>query len=134
MLLTIFCSVSTGLALYCFLARVHRRNIEVAVRLAVRDAEKEFESRAADLLAKLSAKDTELLKVRNLVKLHESVPTLSPSRPAAPAMKAPAARGADKKLKQDPLNVFEMSTPFTDTSYDQLLANSDVVKIEPAGS
>jgi hypothetical protein len=31
------------------------------------------------------------------------------------------------------LNVFEMSRPFTDTSYDALLATSDVVKIEPAG-
>jgi hypothetical protein len=133
MLLTIFCSISTGLALYCILTRVHRRNIEIAVRLAVREAEKEFENRTVDMLAKLSAKETELHKVRNLVKLHEAVPTLSVPRPAAPAMKAPAARGPDQKLKQDPLNVFEMSSPFTETRYNQLLANSDVVKIEPAG-
>ena len=36
-----------------------------------------------------------------------------------------------KRLPQDPLNVFEMSRPFTDTSYDALLATSDVVKVEP---
>jgi hypothetical protein len=29
--------------------------------------------------------------------------------------------------------VFEMSRPFTDTSYDALLASSNIVKIEPAG-
>ncbi len=131
MLFTIFCCISTGLAVYCILNRVHRRSLEIAVRLAVREAEKEYERRMGEMLAQMSAKEGELVKARKLVQLHEIVPSKpAPARPGA----APATRGADKKLKQDPLNVFEMSRPFTDTSYDALLASSDVVKIEPAGT
>ena len=130
MLFTIFASLSTGLAVYCILNRVHRKSVEIAVRLAVREVEKEFEQRNMAMVAQISAKEAELVKVRNLVKLHETVPTRSrtaPVRPAAPAANDDAA----KKLKQSPLNVFEMSRPFTDTSYDALLATSDVVKVEP---
>jgi hypothetical protein len=134
MLLTIFCSISTGLAVFCILNRVQRRNIDIAVRLAVREAEKEFESRTNAVLAKLNAKDTELAKARNLVKLHETVPTLSLEQLSRPAGGAAGARAPAKKLKQDPLHVFEMSRPFTDTSYNDLLRNSDVVKVEPSAS
>ena len=138
MLFTIFCCFSTGLAVYCILGRVHRKAIELAVRMAVREVEKEYENQnlavAAKLTAKLTAKEGELAQARNLVKLHETVPVTSP-RSASSSQKpgtAPA-KVPERKLKQDPLNVFEMSRPFTDTSYDALLATSDVVKIEPAG-
>ncbi|MEO5844310.1 MAG: hypothetical protein ABIQ33_05665 [Caldimonas sp.] len=143
MLITIFCCFSTGLVVYCILKRVHRRDLEIAVALAVRDVEKDYEGRNEAMVAQLSAKDGELVKARNLVKLHEAVPNLA--RPAAsiaakggaklspkPVGEAPM-RVPERKLKQDPLNVFEMSRPFTDTSYDALLATSDVVKVEPAG-
>jgi hypothetical protein len=144
MLFTIFCCFSTGLVVYCILNRVHRKAIEIAVSLAVRDIEKEYESRNDELMAQLNAKDGELTKARNLVKLHETVPTMSrvtpgsAARPGAtkPAVRptgSPPAKVPERRLKQDPLNVFEMSRPFTDTSYDALLASSDVVKIEPAG-
>jgi hypothetical protein len=144
MLFTIFCCFSTGLVVYCILNRVHRKAIEIAVSLAVRDVEKEYESRNDELMAQLNAKDGELTKARNLVKLHEAVPTMSrvtpgsAARPAAakPGLRptgSPPAKVPERRLKQDPLNVFEMSRPFTDTSYDALLATSDVVKIEPAG-
>ena len=144
MLFTIFCCFSTGLVVYCVLKRVHRKSIEIAVSLAVREVEKEYEGRNDAMKAQLSAKDGELTKARNLVKLHEAVPTMpraAPAQAARSAAAAPAARGTgspparlpERKLKQDPLNVFEMSRPFTDTSYDALLAPSDVVKIEPAG-
>ena len=58
------------------------------------------------------------------------------ARGGADASPAKAGAGAPpaklvKRLPQDPLNVFEMSRPFTDTSYDALLASSDVVKVEP---
>jgi acyl-CoA hydrolase len=133
MLFTIFCCISTGLAVFCICNRVQRRSIEIAVRLAVREAEKEYEHRMGEMLAQMTAKDGELSKARQLVKLHEAVPTRPVSPPArtAPQVAAPAPA---KKLKQDPLNVFEMSRPFTDTSYDALLASSAVVKVEPAGS
>lgn len=140
MWVTILCSFSTGLAVYCILTRVHRKTTEIAVRLAVREAEKEFENQsqavAAKLTAQISAKESELAKARNLVRLHETVPVPVARRPAAPApgqKPVPAAAKApERRLKQDPLNVFEMSRPFTDTSYDALLASSDVVKVEPA--
>ena len=132
MLFTILCCFSTGLAVYCILNRVHKRGVEIAVRLAVREAEKEYEQRHMAVLAQLSSKESELLKARGLVKLHEAVPSMV--RPtSAKAVTSNAASLPAKKLKQDPLNVFEMSRPFTDTSYDALLATSDVVKVEPAG-
>jgi hypothetical protein len=144
MLFTIFCCFSTGLVVYCILKRVHRKSIEIAVSLAVREVEKEYEGRNDAMIAQLNAKEGELVKARNLVKLHEAVPTIArplPASAARPAAAKPVARPAgqapakvpERKLKQDPLNVFEMSRPFTDTSYDALLATSDVVKIEPAG-
>jgi len=143
MLFTLFCCFSTGLVVYCILKRVHRKSIEIAVSLAVRDVEKEYEGRNDAMIAQLNAKEGELAKARNLVKLHESVPAMSRPTPAAarPTTARPVARPTgsppaklpERKLKQDPLNVFEMSRPFTDTSYDALLATSDVVKIEPAG-
>ncbi len=135
MLITIFCCFSTGLVVYCLLKRVHRRSLEIAVSLAVREVEREYESRNETMVAQLSAKEGELTKARNLVKLHETVPTMQRGAPSATAKPAgsPPAKLPERKLKQDPLNVFEMSRPFTDTSYDALLATSDVVKIEPAG-
>lgn len=137
MLFTLFCCFSTGLAVYCILNRVHRRSVEIAVKLAVRGIEKEYEERnataLAQLAAKLGAKDSELSKARRLVELHQAVPSLgAPALAAAKAKPgAPPAKPV-KKLREDALHVFEMSRPFTDTSYDALLASSEVVKVEPA--
>ena len=149
MLFTLFCCFSTGLVVYCILKRVHRKAIEIAVSLAVREVEKEYEGRNDAMMAQLNAKEGELTKARNLVKLHEAVPAMSRPAPALAAKPgtakpgtakpgvrptgSPPAKLPERKLKQDPLNVFEMSRPFTDTSYDALLATSDVVEIEPAG-
>ena len=85
MLFTIFCCFSTGLVVYCILKRVHRKAIEIAVSLAVRDVEKEYESRNDEMMAQLNAKDGELTKARNLVKLHEAVPTMSRVTPGQAA-------------------------------------------------
>jgi len=126
MLFTIFCCFSTGLVVYCILNRVHKKSIQIAVSLAVRDVEKEYEGRNHAMIAQLNAKEGELTKARNLVKLHEAVPTMSrltPGAAAKPGAAKPAARPTgsppaklpERKLKQDPLNVFEMSRPFTDT-------------------
>ena len=144
MLFTLFCCFSTGLVVYCILKRVHRkRSIEIAVSLAVREVEKEYESRNNAMIAQLNAKEGELVKARSLVKLHEAVPTMSRGpalrpgrarrsrRPGRAARRPRSCQSASSS--RIPLNVFEMSRPFTDTSYDALLATSDVVKIEPAG-
>ena len=46
----------------------------------MRDVEKEYEGRNDAMIAQLNAKEGELTKARDLVKLHEAVPTMS--RPA----------------------------------------------------
>ena len=142
MLITIFCCISTGLCVYCILNRVNRRNIEIAVRLAVRDVEKEFEGRNATMVKQLSSKESELKKARDMVKLHEAVPSQGPAtaqaavpaRPGQPKAPVKPALSAKEKAKRDGLEMFAMSRPFTDTAYDELLASSDVVKVEAAGS
>jgi hypothetical protein len=53
MLFTILCSFSAGLVVFCILDRVHKRAIEIAVKLAVRDIEKEYER--ANLAMKASS-------------------------------------------------------------------------------
>lgn len=128
MLFTLFCCFSTGLAVFCILNRVNKRTVELAVQAAVNDAKSELRSDNSGLLAELAAKERELNKARQLVKLHEAVPNLGVARSSQPG--SPPAKPV-KRPPQDPLNVFEMSRPFTDTSYDALLATSDVVKVEP---
>ena len=114
MLFTIFCCFSTGLVVYCILKRVHRKSIEIAVSLAVREVEKEYEGRNDAMIAQLNAKEGELTKARNLVKLHEAVPTMpraAPGTAAKPGATKPVARPTgsppaklpERKLKQDPL-------------------------------
>jgi len=136
MFITIFSCISAALCVYCILTRVNKRTTELAVRLAVREIEKEFEIERAKLLAqlesKLGAKEGELKKARTIAQLHEAVPShVSPVKPKAAPGAPPAKPG--KRPREDALHVFEMSRPFTDTSYDALLASSNVVKVEPAG-
>ena len=96
MLFTLFCCFSTGLVVYCILNRVHRKAIEIAVSLAVRDIEKEYESRNDELMAQLNAKDGELTKARNLVKLHEAVPTMSRVTPGPRPGQRRRSRGSGR--------------------------------------
>ena len=127
MMFTLFCCFSTGLAVFCILNRVNKRTVELAVQAACERGEERIRADNSGLVAELAAKERELNKARERLKLHEAVPNLGvrgvlPGSPPAKPVKRPA---------QDPLNVFEMSRPFTDTSYDALLATSDVVKVEP---
>ena len=142
MLFTLCCCFSTGLAVYCILKRVHRAASRS--RSASRCARSRRNTKRATtrMIAQLNAKEGELVKARGLVELHEAVPTMARPAPRGgqagtpgrrPGRRRAARQVPERKLKQDPLNVFEMSRPFTDTSYDALLATSDVVKIEPAG-
>jgi hypothetical protein len=135
MLFTIFCCISTGLVVYCILSRVNKRAVEIAVRLAVREVEKEYEQRNATMAAQLSSKDGELKKARDkaqqLVKMHEVVASNDTFAAKPPAKGSAAAKSAKEKLKREGLEVFAMSRPFTDSSYDALLAATDVVKVEP---
>ncbi len=136
MFITIFSSISAALCVYCILSRVNKRAIELAVRLAVREVEKEHEIETAklhaQLEARLGAKEGELKKARQIAQLHELVPSSTSPVKAKTPPAAPPAKPV-KRPREDALHVFEMSRPFTDTSYDALLASSNVVKIEPAG-
>ena len=157
---TVFCCISTALSLYCVLKRVNRRTVELAVQLAVHEAKKEFQGRNAAMASQLASKEEELVKARKLAQLHEAVPTRRVPAAAAtaaaaaaavavaakvaaskfPAAKravpagraAPTATGAEEKPSHETFDVFAMSRPFTDTSYDALMAVSDVVRVEPA--
>ena len=139
MLFSILCAISTGLTVFCILNRVHKRALDLAVKLAVRDVEKEYESRAAVMKAQLARKEEELKKVQDkaqqLVKLHAAVPS---PRVAPPAAKPPTpketAQARKEKLKSEGLEVFAMTKPFTDTSFGELLRTTNVEKIEASGS
>ena len=132
MLLTLFACISTALCVYCVLKRVNQRSIELAVHAAMHEVKKEFQERNATMVSQLATKERELQKARELVKLHESVPT--PASPPVRSTATAAAPPAAAKGKQHPegLDVFQMSRPFTDTSYDALMAVTDVVRVEPA--
>jgi hypothetical protein len=140
MLFTILCSFSAGLTVFCILNRVHKRALELAIKLAVREVEKEYEGRADVMKAQLARKEEELKKAQDktqqLVKLHASVP--SSARPAQPAAKPPPAKetaqARKEKLKSEGLEVFAMTRPFTDTSFGELLRTTNVEKIEASGS
>jgi hypothetical protein len=127
MLLTIFCCISTALTVFCVLNRINKRTIELAVHAAVHEARKDFHERNSAMITQLATKERELNKAREMVKLHEAVPTLR--RPEAPATPTKASQ---EELRKEGLDMFAMSRPFTDTSYNDLLAVSDVVKVEPA--
>ena len=136
MLFTLLCSFSAGLTVYCILSRVHKRAIEIAVKLAVREIEKEYEGRNGAMKVQLALKEEELKKVQDkaqqLVKLHSSMP--SSSRVAQPTAKPPSAKEAaqarKEKLKSEGLEAFVMTRPFTDTSFGELLRSTKVEKIE----
>jgi hypothetical protein len=136
MFFTIFCCVSTGLTLYCILHRFNKRTVDLAVHAAVFEVKKELHERHSSMLAQLATKERELNRARELLKLHEAVPTLTPpgARAVAPAAAASAAGARPgKKKPREGYELFEMSRPFTDTSYNDLLRATDVVKVEPAG-
>jgi hypothetical protein len=142
MLFTILCCFSTGLTVFCILNRVNKRSVEVAVKLAVREIEKEYEGLNGAMKAQLARKEEELKKVQDkvqqLVKLHSAVPSLSRAAPPAAAAKPPSpketAQSRKEKLKSEGLEVFAMTRPFTDTSFGELLRTTNVEKIEASGS
>jgi len=134
MFFTIFCCISTGLSLYCILNRFNKRTVDLAVHAAVHEVKKELHERNSTMVAQLAAKERELNRMRELVKLHEAVPTPATRQATASSAgsAAPEARSG-KKAPREGFELFEMSRPFTDTSYNALLAATDVVKVEPAG-
>jgi hypothetical protein len=140
MLFAILCSFSAGLTVFCILNRVHKRALELAVKLAVREVEKEYEGRAGVMKAQLARKEDELKKAQEkaqqLVKLHSAVPSPSRAAPTAAAKPQPkeTAQARKEKLKSEGLEVFAMTRPFTDTSFGELLRTTNVEKIEASGS
>jgi hypothetical protein len=135
MFFTIFCCISTALSLYCILHRFNKRTVQLAVHAAVFEVKKELYERHSSMLAQLAAKERELNRARELLKLHEAVPTLTPpgARSVAPAAASASGASPGKKKPREGYELFEMSRPFTDTSYNDLLRATDVVKVEPAG-
>jgi len=140
MLFAILCSFSAGLTVFCILNRVHKRALDLAVKLAVREVEKEYEGRAGAMKAQLARKEEELKKARDkaqeLMKLHDAVPSRprAAPAPAKPASPKEAAQARKEKLKNEGLEVFAMTRPFTDTSFGELLRTTNVEKIEASGS
>ena len=140
MLFTMLCSFSAGLVVFCILNRVHKRAIEIAVKLAVREIEKQYEGRHLAMKAQLAGKEEELKKMQDkaqqLVKLHSSMPPTS--RVAQPAAKPPspkeAALARKERLKSEGLEAFVITRPFTDTSFGELLRTTNVERIEANGS
>ena len=142
MLFTILCCFSTGLTVFCILNRINKRSVEVAVKLAVREVEKEYEGRNAAMMAQLARKEEELKKARDkaqeLLKIHETVPSrpraAQPAAAAKPVSPKEAAQARKEKLKSEGLEVFAMTRPFTDTSFGELLRTTNVEKIEANGN
>ena len=132
MLFTIFCCISTGLVLYCILNRFNKRTLELAVHAAVHEVKKELHERHSTVIAQLTVKDRELNRLRELLKLHESVPSArAPGAP--PGMAAAVGARAAKKKPREGYELFEMSQPFTESTYNEMLKATDVVKVEPVG-
>ncbi len=133
MFFTIFCCISTGLTLYCVLNRFNKRTVDLAVHAAVHEVRKELHEKHTAMLAQLAAKERELSRAKEMLKLHESVP--APRTPGGRvALKVGAPVPPAKKKAKEGLEMFEMSRPFTDTAYNEMLRGADVVKIEPAGA
>ena len=130
MFFTIFCCISTGLVLYCVLNRFNKRTVELAVHAAVHEVKKELHERHSTVIAQLTVKDRELNRLRELLKLHESVPSArAPGVP--PGMAAAVGASAAKPKPREGYELFEMSQPFTETRYAHMLRTADVVKVEP---
>ena len=133
---TIFCCVSTALVVFCVLNRINKRTLDLAVHAAVHDVKKELHERHTAMLSQLAAKERELAKAKERLKLHEAVPSLTAPGPRK-ALKVGTPVPPDKPAKKKPkegYELFEMSRPFTDTAYNEMLRATDVVKIEPAGT
>jgi hypothetical protein len=129
MFFTIFCCVSTALSLYCILNRFNKRTVELAVHASSYQVKKEMYERYTALAKQLAAKELELNRMREKLKLHEAVPA-----PLVPVVPAPAAAGTRTgKKKREGLELFEMTAPFTETAYNSLLRATEVTKVEPAG-
>jgi hypothetical protein len=75
----------------------------------VRDVEKEYEGRNDAMIAQLNAKEGELTKARNLVKLHEAVPTMA-RVPPGPAAKPGTAKPVARPTGSPPAKVPERSS------------------------
>ncbi|MEP7138137.1 MAG: hypothetical protein ABI745_00820 [Caldimonas sp.] len=132
---TIFCCVSTGLVTFCFLNRVNKRTVDLAVHAAVHEVKKELHERHVTVMAQVTAKERELTKLRERLKLHEAVPAPNapgPRRALKVGTPVPPEKPGKKKPKEG-YELFEMSRPFTETAYNEMLRATDVVKIEPAG-
>ncbi|MDQ6684431.1 MAG: hypothetical protein M3Z16_04825, partial [Pseudomonadota bacterium] len=69
------------------------------------------------------------------VKLHEAVPSAAPtvtaSLPVSGVNPGKAKTGV-RPAKRQGLDIFATSRVFTDTAYDELVASTDMVKVEAA--
>jgi hypothetical protein len=131
MFFTIFCCVSTALSLYCILKRFNKRTVELAVHASSYQVKKEMYERYTALAKQLATKELELNRMREKLKLHEAVPAHRVPVVKTPAAAADALPG--KKKARQGLELFEMTAPFTETSYNDLLRATEVVKVEPVG-
>ncbi len=132
MFFTIFCCISTGLTLYCILNRFNKRTVDLAANAAAYHVKKEMYERYQALAAQLAAKEREVSRIRERLKLHESMS----ARKVMPGSIPPGAidlAPPGKKKPREGFERFEMTAPFTETAYDALLRSTEVVKVEPVG-
>ena len=131
MFFTIFCCISTALTLYCVLNRFNKRTVELAAHAASHQVKKEMYERYTALAAQLATRERELSRMREKLKLHEAVP--SRVAPGTKASASAAGASAGKKKPREGFELFEMTAPFTETSYNALLRATEVEKVEPVG-
>ncbi len=137
MFFTIFCCISTALTLYCILNRFNKRTVELAANQAAYHVKKEMYERYQALAQQLAAKEREVSRLREQLKLHEAVS----ARKAMPGTLTPGMitpgtidlSPPEKKKPREGFERFEMTAPFTETAYNALLRATEVVKVEPVG-
>jgi len=136
MLFTIFCCISTGLTLYCILNRFNKRTVEIASNLAAYHVKKEMYERYQALAQQLAAKEREVSRIRERLKLHETASArkaMPPGSTITPGSAPMHLAPPEKKKPREGFERFEMTAPFTETAYNALLRATEVVKVEPVG-
>ena len=137
MFFTIFCCISTALTLYCILNRFNKRTVELAANAASYHVKKEMYERYKALAVQLAAKERELSRIRERLKLHVAMSArrVVPGTITTGAITPGAIDTAPPKKKKprEGFERFEMTAPFTETAYNALLRATEIEKVEPVG-
>ena len=134
MLFTIFCCISTALTTYCILSRFNKRTVDLVANQAAYHVKKEMYERYQALAKQLAAKEREVSRIRERLKLHEATSArkaMPPGSTITPGSAAPHLAPPEKKKPREGFERFEMTAPFTETAYNALLRATEIEKVEP---